>query len=191
LPEVRVIAILRDPVHRAYSAWHMYRRQLADDPQFYRKLIAAHYSAEEGAAFVRRTAAELDDFWLAIQREVECIERGELMEWSVIQLGLYGPQLQRYADAFPREQLLILDSGDLRFRRVKTLNRVLRYLGLAAWDWSRADLSEIFVGNWSVAMSQRAGDFLREYYADSNRMLEGLMHPLPEWAQSPSARSAA
>ncbi|RIK73273.1 MAG: hypothetical protein DCC67_18080, partial [Planctomycetota bacterium] len=95
LPEVRLIALVRDPAERAYSAWQMYRRQLAEDPLFYRKLIGAHYTAEEAAALVRRTAEELDDFWLAVRREAFCIERGETMEWSVVELGLYGPQLQR------------------------------------------------------------------------------------------------
>jgi hypothetical protein len=182
LPNVKLIAILRDPVHRAFSAWQMYRRQLADDPQFYRKLIAAHYTEEEGAAFVRRTDAELEDISLAIQREVECLERGQSMEWSVVELGLYGPQLQRYTSRFAPEQLLVIAGADLRFHRVNTLNRVLRFIGLAPWDWSQADLMEVFVGSWSGSMPSYARDFLREYYADSNRMLAKLMSPLPEWA---------
>src|SRR3972149_3318829 len=125
LPHVRLIAILRDPVARAWSAWQMYRRQLANDPQFYDKFYRARFTAEERAELVRRAAAEFDDFWLAIRREAGCLERGQRMQCSVLEFGLYGPQLQRYLDLWPRQQLLVLDSDNLRARRVSTLNRVL------------------------------------------------------------------
>lgn len=189
LPKVKLIAILRDPVYRAYSAWQMYRRQLAEDPQFYRRLIAAHFTPKEDAALVRRSPAELEDFGLAVRREVEYIERGEQMEWSVVELGLYGGQLRRYAELFPSSQLLVLDSDELRFRRAETLNRVLHFLGLRPWDWSRANLSEVFVGHWAGNVPARTRDFLREYYVPSNRLLAGLMPVLPAWAQE--ARYAA
>ena len=92
----------------------MYRQQLGEDPEFYSRLIRKHYTEEEGARFVRRLPEELDDFELAIQHEAECLSRGQSMEWSVLELGLYGPQLQRYFEIFPHERLLVLDSNDLR-----------------------------------------------------------------------------
>jgi lipopolysaccharide transport system ATP-binding protein len=190
LPAVRLVALLRDPVHRAYSAWQMYRRQLAADPQFYHQLITAHYSAEQAAAFVRRTDAELADFSLAVEREVECLERGQSMEWSVVELGLYGPQLRRYVELFPLEQLMILDAAQLRSERASTLNRVLHFLGLKPWDWSQADLSDVFVGSWTDAIPAKTCAFLREYYAPSNRMLAGFMTRLPDWADASLAKAA-
>lgn len=179
LPDVKLVAILRDPVLRAYSAWHMYRRQLGDDPDFYRALIATRYTPEEGARFVRRTAAELNDFSLAIEREAACIERGESMEWSVLELGLYGPQLARMQNHFPEEQLLVLDSNNLRTRREQTLNQVLRFVGLAEFHWKGADLGDVFVGKWGEPMSARARDMLREFYRQSNRMLADMLAEPP------------
>ncbi len=183
LPKVRLIAVLRDPVLRAYSAWQMYRRQLADDPQFYEKHYRGRYSEREIAQLVRRTPAELDDFWLAVQREACCIDRGQTMEWSVLELGLYGPQLQRYYDQFPREQLLLLDSNDLRTRRASTLNRVLQFLGLPPWDWSHADLSDVFVNLWPAPMPPQAQEYLREYYRESNRMLANWTDEPPQFVR--------
>ena len=191
LPRVKLIAILRDPVLRAYSAWQMYRQQLADDPQFYRTVIRTRYTAEEGAAFQPRSAAELDDFWLAIQREAACIERGQTMEWSVLEFGLYGPQLRRYFGVFPREQLLILDSNELRTQRVSTLNRVLHFLELPSWQWTSADLADVFVGKWAAPMPPRAQDFLREYYRESNRMLAEMMDVPPHFARDDARRLAS
>jgi hypothetical protein len=140
---------------------------------------------------VRRTPAELDDFWLAIQREARCIERGQSMELGVLELGLYGPQLKRYYDLFAREQLLILDSNDLRTRRAGTLNRVLQFLGLPPHDWSHANLSDVFVGQWSAPIPQRARDFLREFYHESNCMLADWMDVPPLFVRDDARRLAS
>jgi hypothetical protein len=184
LPNVRLITILRDPVLRAYSAWQMYRQQLAADPHFYQEFYRVRYTEAEVTKLVRRTNAELDDFWLAVQREAECLASGRSMDLGVLELGLYGPQLARYLELFPREQLLILDSSDLRTSCHRTLNLVLEHLGLADWDWSRANLSEVFVGKGAGPMPARARDFLREYYAESNRMLSQMTDTPPLFVQS-------
>jgi hypothetical protein len=183
LPTVRLVALVRDPVERAYSAWQMYRRQLAADADFYKNLIGRHYYPDEAAEWIPRSAEELADFSLAVRREVAWIERGRSMEWSVVELGLYGFQLQRYRELFPAEQLLVFDAEDLRQRRVATLNRVLNHVGLADADWSGADLSEAFVGGWTGPVPAVMRRFLTDYYRESNRLLEGLVDPLPGWAQ--------
>lgn len=183
LPDVRLVAILRDPVSRAYSAWQMYRQQLQDDPEFYRNLIATRYTEEEGLRLVRRLPEELDDFQLAIERESRCIERGQSMEWSVLELGLYGPQLGRYFGQFPQGQLLVLDSNDLRMRRERTLNRVLSFLDVSDFDWTSADLGDVFVGKWAEPLPQRARDTLRDFYRESNRMLTDMLLEPPLFAR--------
>jgi hypothetical protein len=182
LPQVKLIAILRDPVQRAYSAWQMYRRQLAETPDFYDRLWSDRYGFEQGSLPVRRTARELEDFSFAVEREMHMLERGEAMEWSVVQLGSYGPQLRRYFELFPEGQLLVLDSDDLRWRRVETLNRVLEFLGLSAWDWSQADLQNVFVGNWTTQIPNVTSDCLQSYYRDSNRILVEMLKQPPAFA---------
>lgn len=191
LPNVRLIAILRDPVLRAYSAWQMYRQQLADDPNFYRNWNRDRFTEDEVGRLVSRTPAELDDFWLAIEREAACLERGQSMEWSILEFGLYGPQLRRYFDVFSREQLLVLDSNDLRTRRVPTLNRVLGFLGLPPSNWADMDLGDVFVGKWGEPMPQRARDFLREFYQESNRMLCEMLPKPPLFLRDEARRLSA
>jgi len=182
IADVRLIALLRDPADRAYSAWKMYRRYLAGNPSFFEEWNRTCYSPQDIAAFEPRTQAELDDFCLAIEREAACIERGRSMEWSLLEYGLYGSQLRRYLEFFPRKQLLVLESDDLKQRSAETLNRVLDFMGLEPWDWSRADLSPAFASAEAAAMPARGRDFLREYYHSSNRMLQGMLEPLPVWA---------
>ena len=183
VPKAKLIVMFRDPIERAYSAWRMYRRQLADDPLFYHNLYRTRFTPEEVALFEERTASEFDDFWLAVQREAESLERGRSRRCSVLELGVYAPQLQRYFDVFPREQLLVLDSEDLRTRRVETLNRVLDFLGLPPWDWSQANLADVFVGNSSAPIPPRARDFLREFYREPNRRLAAMLDEPPQFAR--------
>jgi len=191
LPRVKLVAILRDPIDRAYSAWQMYRSQLAEDPEFYRKVLRSYYTPEEAAAVEPRTVAEQEDFWLAIQREVRALERGRKMEWCLLTLGLYGPQLQRYCKLFPRESLLVLDNHDLRTDRIQTLNHMLAFMGQPAWDWSRANLDDVFVGAKPPPMPERARDFLREYYRESNRMLCDMLDAPPSFAREEIPRRAS
>ncbi len=190
LPEVRMIAVLRDPVDRAYSAWKMYRRQLADDPQFYERLCTTRYTPLEVARSVPRTDEEMEDFCLAVEREAECLARRQRMQCSVLELGLYGPQLAHYRELFPAEQLLVLESDQLRNDRVKMLDRVLDFLDLPEWDWDGADLGDVFVGKQGAPIPPRAVRFLRDFYAESNQMLAGVLDPLPDWARLPPSEAA-
>ena len=84
---------------------------------------------------------------------------------------------------FRRDQLLVLDSNDLRTRRVKTLNRVLCFLGLPPSNWSNTDLADVFVGRWTAPMPQRTRDFLRDYYRESNSLLAQMLDVPPLFAR--------
>jgi Sulfotransferase domain len=191
LPGVKLIAVLRDPVLRAYSAWNMYREQLAGDPQFYRNLVQTHYTPQEAAVFEQRTTAEIEDFELAVEREIRAIERGRTMEWSVVELGLYGPQLKRYLDLFPRENVLAIESVDLKLNRVDTLNRVLQFLGMPSWDWRAVDLQDVFVGRVAEPIPDRARKLLHDYFQKSNQLLADSLDEAPSFAVQETRLMAA
>jgi hypothetical protein len=192
LPQVKMVAVLRDPVQRAYSAWQMYRRQLAEDPNFYRTLIRNHYSPEEQDRFDVRTNAEANDFELAVTREIETLQRGRSMEWSVVELGLYGPQLARYFELFPRNQLLVCDSHELRTNRIVVLNQILRLIGLPNWNWTGANLDDVFVGQTQGPITWGARDQLCDYYRESNAMLSEMLPDPPQFVRDmESSRQAA
>jgi hypothetical protein len=182
LPQVKLIAVLRDPVERAYSAWRMYRAQLSADPDYYNRLRAERYTPDQCGRDLPRSTLEIHDFSAAVQSEAECLQRGEYKQCSVLDIGLYGPQLRRFLNFFPPSQLLVLDSQELRDRRISTLNRVLRFLGFSDWDWSQADLAEVHVGVRDSTLTEAARNFLREFYRESNRMLVDLLDSPPQFA---------
>lgn len=92
LPEVTCLAILRDPVKRAYSAWNM-NRGFKDDP-------------EQAGAYDPRTFAQ------AVEDEIA--GRTTKPHHLYLARGNYAGQLLHFKKHFPKEQLLIRSYLDLK-----------------------------------------------------------------------------
>jgi hypothetical protein len=103
VPDARLIAILRDPVDRAYSNWaHLWADGLETIGDF---LTAC---AEEP----RRTAAGWGPFW------------------RYVETGRYGQQLRHLYGLFPRRQVLVIRYRSLVDEPRTTLDEVCRFLGV-------------------------------------------------------------
>jgi hypothetical protein len=106
-PAARLIVMLRDPVDRAFSHWKMeYARGVETRP--------FAWCIREGR-----------------QRSFDVEPWGFHRELSYVERGFYGEQMARLLGLFPREQVLVLPSDDLRREPGATLARVRAFLGLA------------------------------------------------------------
>jgi Sulfotransferase domain len=106
LPGASLIAILRNPVDRAYSHFlHM----------------------------VRSGTEPIDDFARALQEEerVVGIHEGRIFQ-DYIGRGLYYDQLKRYFETFPREQVKVYLYEDLSGAPVSTVQDAFRFLKVDA-----------------------------------------------------------
>lgn len=102
-PQARLIAVLRDPVDRAYSNWmHLWMDGLEPEGDIVR----------------------------AVQLEKQRIDAGWAPFWHYQGLGMYGRQVADLLDHFPREQLLLLRYRDLVDEPGETLDRVSQFLGV-------------------------------------------------------------
>jgi hypothetical protein len=114
LPQVKLIALLRNPVDRAYS----------------------HYQHEV------RWKRETLSFEEALAQESERIQGGLVNDqptlayhhFSYLKRGLYAEQIPYWLDVFPREQLLILRSEDLFENPAGIFREVLTFLRVPAWE---------------------------------------------------------
>jgi Sulfotransferase family len=103
IPDAKLIAVIRDPVDRAYSNWlHLWADGL--EP--------------------------IGDFVDAFEAEDERIAAGWGFFWHYRQLGLYGEQLAQLLAIFPSEQLHLLRYRDLVDRPDETLNSICDFLGV-------------------------------------------------------------
>jgi hypothetical protein len=106
-PDAKLIAVLRDPVDRAYSNWmHLWMDGL-----------------EPRADVVE-----------AVRHEQKRIDAGWAPFWHYSSLGMYGRQLADLFDHFPREQVLLLRYKSLIEEPDATLNRVFGFLGVEGAD---------------------------------------------------------
>lgn len=105
-PAMRVIVTLRDPVQRAWSQWRMEYARGAETEPF-------HWCIREGR-----------------QRLFQADPWGHHREFSYVERGFYGEQLERLLGLFPREQVLVLTAEDLRADPAAPLGAVRRFLGL-------------------------------------------------------------
>ena len=103
LPDIRLVAVVRDPVDRAYSNWmHLWSDGLEPESDF-------------------ETAFALQD---------ERVARGFAPFWRYRDLGRYGEQLEHLYQWVPHEQVLVLRYRDIVDDPAEAVDRTCRFLGL-------------------------------------------------------------
>ncbi|CAN5853040.1 hypothetical protein BH24ACT3_BH24ACT3_14850 [soil metagenome] len=114
MPAARLIAVLRDPIARAWSGYQHERRRGYEHLTF-EEALAAEPERLAGAEEVLR-------------------HRGgrhfSHQHHSYVARGQYADQLRRLWDAFPREQTLVLYSADLERDPDATVAHIHRFLGI-------------------------------------------------------------
>jgi Sulfotransferase domain len=109
VPEARLIALLRNPVDRAYSHYQMEVRRGKEARSF------------EEATEEEMTSAEGEGYSIDVPH-------------AYLRRGLYAEQLKRFSFFANRDQLLVVKSENLFTRRLEVLERVLRFLGLPPFE---------------------------------------------------------
>ena len=152
-PGMKLIALLRDPVERAYSAWNMFHR--IADPE--------HVQLRETR-----------DFDHAVREELDQIDRIPLTAGrDYVRRGLYHAQLRRYLQYFPGRQLHLVHSRDLRDRTKETLEGICQFLGVEPMvgdDWP-----PVTVGTYDSEMASETRELLTRFYAPHNEALFNMI----------------
>ena len=155
LPDVKLMAILRDPVGRAIS-------------NYYQQVKRGHEARPMADALFTDTGAA--DDW---------DERsGAARRTNYLARGHYAEQLERWLRHFPREQLLVLETATLSRSGGAGFDRVLGFLGLAAWR------PESFLEANVQSYPDADPDVLArldEYYEPHNQRLWELLGEAWDW----------
>ena len=118
LPEARLVAILRDPVERAYSAYTHERARGFETLSFEEAL----------AAEPERLAGEEE----RLRRDPTYVSSAHQHN-AYLARGRYVDQLERLEASVGRERLLVVDFDDLSMDFARTFGEVLDFLGLEQW----------------------------------------------------------
>jgi hypothetical protein len=155
LPDVRLIAILRDPVERAYSHYQL-----------------AHRNGREPLSFEQALAAEPERLAGEEARLLsDPAYRGEAYGvQSYRTRGLYLEQLERWWAVFSPERLLVLRSEDMFERPGEVYAQAVAFLGLRPDTARTAFAARNQVAYSSMLLETRAQ--LSAFYAEPNSRLE-------------------
>lgn len=158
-PAMKLIAVLRNPVTRAFSHWNM-ARDRGEDPL---------------------------PFWDALQAERERCRASLPLQnrpFSYVDRGFYTAQLRRLWAFFPSEQVLVLRYEDLRDRASETLDRIFDFLGVSRLPALPPTVAH--ARPYVTRMSQREWRFLHDVFEFEIRALERLLRwDCSDWLRAP------
>ena len=157
VPDVRLVALLRDPVARAYSHYQ-HEVALGREPLSFEDALAAEESRTRGE--VERILADPRAFSRA------------WWDHTYAARGRYAEQLERWLDVFPRERLLVIRSEDLGERPAETYASILDFLGATLHELE--EYPRVFEREYEP-MRPETRAALAATFAEPNRRLEQLL----------------
>ena len=111
LPDCKLLCILRNPIDRAYSNYHLSRR-----------------SNTEKLSFEESIKEEMNRIEKQVRREDFDNTRSYLAK------GLYHLQLLNWYNTFPREKIFVVCTEDLSVKPHKTLNDIFHFLEIPEYE---------------------------------------------------------
>lgn len=153
VPGTRMVALLRDPVERAYSEYHHRYREGRETLDFEEAIEAES----------ERLDGELAKM-LADEHYVSPNHR----KFSYLSRGIYVDQLREWHRHFDGEQLLVLESGKFFQDPGVVLKSVLKFIGLPEWEPGPELLED--------SPARHEGDYA-PMPADTRRKLEEFFRP--------------
>jgi hypothetical protein len=175
-PQMRIILILRNPTERAFSAWNHFRKYNREQIQHLGHLEGYDDDSVDGLLSLFRGASYIS-FEKAIEIEMAAMEQNELLfpEPGFLRKGLYVEQIKGCFKLFSRKKVLVLESNDLLFNTIETLDRAIEFLGLMPFEWPATIENRIHEGQYTSSMSITARDILDSFFREPNNKLTKLL----------------
>jgi hypothetical protein len=156
VPDVRLIALVRNPIDRALSHYH-HEKALGREPLPFEEALEQEDARMEGELERMLDPKYFSHAW---------------WNFTYLSRGRYAEQLDRWLERFPRERLLVVPSEDLLERPGETYGRVLEFLGASPHGLD--SYPRIFARDYSE-MDPRTRSKLRDSFAEPNRRLYELI----------------
>jgi hypothetical protein len=161
MPEVKLVAILRDPIERTLSHFQMAQRRETEQRNFADAINPL--LLEETRHAIR--SSSVPDHADGYQSEAEFY-----VAWSE-----YGRVLRNYTSCFDPNQLLILYTEDLESHPEATMDRLLEFIGLPTGFRPSSLGKVIHRGGRNKRVPQSVRNYLRDF-----KLLYWLWQRLPE-----------
>jgi hypothetical protein len=171
IPDVKLIAVLRNPVDRAYSQFQMSRKEGVEPFESFDEAVE-HEDERLRPELARMAQNPRYNSW-----NFGC--------WSYLARSRYAEQLERWLAVFPREQLLVLKAEDLFASPQQVLDVVHEFLGLPEHRY--ASVERLNPGAYDDGISPETRARLADYFRPHNERLYELVGFDFGWDREPVA----
>jgi hypothetical protein len=161
LPQAKIIAILRDPVSRAFSHYQ-HAKTRGREPRSFEQAVEDELRDDQ---FPPRLGIALAP------------DAGPLLGY--VARGYYALQLELALALYPREQVLIIDSGDLFRDTGATCQRVFAFLGVEPHAVQPGKVYNR--GYYKETVDPRVAERLREHFRPYDELLSQLVGHTFRW----------
>lgn len=161
LPGVKLIALLRNPVHRAISHYYHEKRKNREPLP-----ILDAFDAEKNRI---RSVLKQQNY-----------KNLSYINYTYLKRGHYAEQLERYLNLFSRNRILILKSEDFFSQPTAILSRTCKFLGVDH-TFRFPDLTPHNTGKNKKNIDQKVMDYLEDYYHSHNMQLYSLLDTNMKW----------
>lgn len=163
LPQVKLIALLRNPVDRAYSHYHHTKRIGREELSFEDALEQEEFRVEQ----IETRSHELGS------------NHHGAYNYTYLSSGLYAEQLKNWFNLFDKQQLLILKSEDFFSNPGKIFKQVLDFLNLP--NWEPKQYKQYNSNSYPKMIEPTTRKHLVEYFKPHNQRLYQLLGVNFDW----------
>ena len=146
--DIKIIAVLRNPIERAYSHWNMERSRGAETLPFFEALVCE-------------------------RQRCRVANPKQHLVYSYVDRGYYSAQIREIWRLFPRENTLFLKSEVLRNNPSAALGQVCAFLGAA--PVTSVAQKTVHEKAYPTAMTVEEREFLRDAFEAEIRSLEHML----------------
>jgi hypothetical protein len=177
--KVKLVVLLREPIERAYSAWHMYQRfnhwgneqkhQFLKNREFSNRCEQDQKNAEYFLKLL--WAKKFPSFESMVEEDLRNIQFENISFIGLVNRGLYIQQILNYLKYFKRNQIYILSSAALLADKQLQLQRIFNFLEIEQPDWEMFDLKDYGIGSYQPKIPQPVKGKLNEFFHPHNTAL--------------------
>jgi len=161
IPEVKLIAVLRNPVERTISHYFHEKRK-----------------GFESLPIMQALKVEEERLKPVIDRQD--YKNNTFIHHSYKKRGLYHEQLKRYLNYFPMRNILVINSEALFMQPHDTLRRVFQFVGVDE-EFTINDLKPRNVGSNKTEIDPDTYEYLKDYFQPHNQELYKLVGENYKW----------
>ena len=160
-PNMKIIVILRNPVDRAYSQYHLSLREKAEKRSF-------EDAMEENMNELNKESHE----------RYEIKPKFSVEENNYLKKSLYAQQLRHWLNIFPMESMLILSTEEFESNQQVIYNKIFEFLNISQFEVKNTEKME--KGSYPQ-MKSETRSLLLDYFRSHNNELFKLINKKFDW----------